>query len=629
MKADRGGATNVAGTQVQASSGSGATQTAPSGDSAKSQLRGRSYDDQVQLLAPRDGAPTAYGAPASPLQMKASKDGGDATVADGDQQSDGDDEKPGKISGRKAVEMLEGILDSSNAPLTPTQLADAQALVAGLGKKKAEWWTPILEARIKSGDAETRLSTLLDGLDSPISADAQNEAQGLLEALLENRRPQWENKLADCVAWGAAETEVETLLSSTQVMTDDVAAAAQTLISKLPEQRRAKYETTVKDRLANDSIEVQLRAIVEGAGPVTEAQATEAEALIGTLTNGKQGDWKKALSDRLAKDLDAVFEGDEATRTAALSTLSVETVAERADSQKTRRGGKEATDKKTRVEFYDKEVTKNEIANVARGEDQGANIDALVEKQDLNLSQKALIGKAKEFLGGGKEPEGARAAFAELSGLGAVMTLGTVSLDGELVSRMKRFTKFGAWAGLLGGAPIVTSGVRSAEDAHDLSTRYMFTTGQGIKDAGARAKVAKWAIANTGKAQADHWFSSAAVGKLKAGKGGDDTVNKQVLLEDIKGSSTFQSFDNLAAEGYEDNDPRRMPNVRPTGPSAHCVGNALDVDYPWLFSSAYDPMIDLLAAYFGLWRPVKDHSTSPEHWHYQKLGVVVASNGAP
>jgi hypothetical protein len=32
-------------------------------------------------------------------------------------------------------------------------------------------------------------------------------------------------------------------------------------------------------------------------------------------------------------------------------------------------------------------------------------------------------------------------------------------------------------------------------------------------------------------------------------------------------------------------------------------------------------MIDAIAMYFGLYRPMKDDSISPEHWHYERLGA--------
>lgn len=52
----------------------------------------------------------------------------------------------------------------------------------------------------------------------------------------------------------------------------------------------------------------------------------------------------------------------------------------------------------------------------------------------------------------------------------------------------------------------------------------------------------------------------------------------------------------------------------------------MDLSYAWVLSNAYDPMIDLLAACFGLWRPVKDSQSSPEYWHFEKIGAVVQSD---
>jgi hypothetical protein len=81
--------------------------------------------------------------------------------------------------------------------------------------------------------------------------------------------------------------------------------------------------------------------------------------------------------------------------------------------------------------------------------------------------------------------------------------------------------------------------------------------------------------------------------------------------------------DAQAAEGYprSENEGDRRPNTNDkTGISNHCGGEAIDVTFPFVFNY-YDPIIDAVALYFGLYRPVKDSRRSPEHWHYERVGI--------
>jgi hypothetical protein len=75
-----------------------------------------------------------------------------------------------------------------------------------------------------------------------------------------------------------------------------------------------------------------------------------------------------------------------------------------------------------------------------------------------------------------------------------------------------------------------------------------------------------------------------------------------------------------AAEGYPEGDMRRWPNIRDTGISLHCGGEAIDIFFNYRFNY-YDPIIDAVALVFGLQRPVKDSPRSPEYWHYERVGV--------
>lgn len=575
------------------------TSTSASSRSGRPELRGMSYDEQVAALAP--------------VQMK----GAPGAVEGGDQGGP-------KISKGAAKKRLDEILDPSNTPLSDDVVGEARSLVDRLGDKKQAEYGGALDARVASGEAEARLGALLDHLDAPITAAATAEAEGLIEKVADNRRAPWAAKLTECVAWGAAATEVaEIVEGASKPLGDADVARAEALIASLPAEQQAKWKKALALRVENDPIEAQLEAGLSAGGMLTQERVDALKALIGTLTNGRGAAWQKRLDDRVAADAAQVFEGDEKTRSTALSTMSAEQVTERAGDKKTRRG-KYKGDQLTRVEFdKEHEVSVSTLKGLKTG-DYAANVEALVaeKSEHMNLSQKALIAKAKEFLSKEPKPSGARAAFAELDVPANMAASPDLSLDGDLIARMKRFTRFAAWAGLIGAKPKVNDGVRSPANAHKLSTRYMFTSGIGLGGSGNRKVVADWAIAHNGKADDQQWIPTDLVAELKAANG-DDAVYKTVLIDKVKTRITQQV--DQAAEGYPEGE-KRMPNVRPTGISLHCSGQAMDVSYAWVFSNSYDPMIDLLAAYFGLWRPVKDSKSSPEYWHYEKLGSVVASD---
>ncbi len=66
---------------------------------------------------------------------------------------------------------------------------------------------------------------------------------------------------------------------------------------------------------------------------------------------------------------------------------------------------------------------------------------------------------------------------------------------------------------------------------------------------------------------------------------------------------------------------KRLPNTNDTmGISNHCGGEAMDIHFPFVFNY-YDPIIDAIALIFGLHRPVKDSRGSPEHFHYERVGI--------
>ena len=57
--------------------------------------------------------------------------------------------------------------------------------------------------------------------------------------------------------------------------------------------------------------------------------------------------------------------------------------------------------------------------------------------------------------------------------------------------------------------------------------------------------------------------------------------------------------------------------------SNHLKGLAVDMFPHWIFPNLFDPVIDAIALYFGVFRRCKD-LTTPEHWHYELLGTPLS-----
>ncbi len=322
---------------------------------------------------------------------------------------------------------------------------------------------------------------------------------------------------------------------------------------------------------------------------------------------------------------------DEDTRRHAFSTVSEEKVGQMVADRQYR--GKKKADHRTRIDYEGIEgglsaSLRGDIYPTAKADDYGEAVRDLSRDKaaDMSTGQQALLRKVEEFLATRPEPAGAYAAYARFEVPGRMLQVGETVLDPELIERMRLFVKFAAWAGLLTAAPSVSSGARSEKQCHQLSVNYQFVSGRGINDEANRKQVAEWAVENEGRDEdGNTWIPSHLVDELKAEEA-DDAVYRKVLLEDVKGTFSRQQTAQ-AAEGYDRGDSRRMPNLRNTGKSLHAgrdgVAGAIDISIPWVFSNRYDPMIDILALYFGLKRPVKDSSSSPEDWHYEKIGSVL------
>src|SRR6185295_17684325 len=182
--------------------------------------------------------------------------------------------------------------------------------------------------------------------------------------------------------------------------------------------------------------------------------------------------------------------------------------------------------------------------------------------------------------------------------------------------------------GLVTGRTTAGSVMRSPQAAHKLSVAWMFNLGAN-KDSGSslhkadnRQKLVATVTANGGSdSDGNQWLSQATVDGLKAKKDDDAGLLDYIKTTAAPEATKIQVQPAIAAEGYKTSD-KRHPNVLGgSSVSNHLLGEAVDLFPPFVFSNKFDPMIDAIAAYFGLWRAVKDNSSSPEHWHYERLGM--------
>lgn len=248
--------------------------------------------------------------------------------------------------------------------------------------------------------------------------------------------------------------------------------------------------------------------------------------------------------------------------------------------------------------------------------------DAEMATKDWTKDQAGLITAAKEFAAAPKTLTGTQQANAAITF--SKTELDGISLNGELKSRLQRFQQFIAWAGLVSGPTTSASAMRSPKTAHKLSTGWMYSTNNNksssLGSASNRKKLAANLIVQSGTdTSGNTWASAATITELKAA-GQDDAKLKALLPKLREDAAKVQVQNNQAAEGFTDA-ASRMPNVLPgSGVSNHLKGLAVDAFHMWIFANLFDPMIDAIALYFGIYRACKD-LTTPEHWHYELLGT--------
>ncbi len=265
------------------------------------------------------------------------------------------------------------------------------------------------------------------------------------------------------------------------------------------------------------------------------------------------------------------------------------------------------------------------------------SVDALVGKTKFGEDQTAIITAAKDFATAPKELDAVQEAKSKIDWGKALLTLDGVSLNSDLQGRLERFCRFLAWAGLVTGPTTIGSVMRSPKDAHKLSVAWMFNTsantskGSTLHKAENRQKLVANVTADGGTdADGNAWLSDATVEGLKAKKDDDAALFAYIKSTAAPEAQKVKTQGAIAAEGYRDADKRKPNVLGGTGVSNHLLGEAVDMYPKFVFNNLFDPLIDAIAMYFGLWRAVKDDSSSPEHWHYERLGsppAVESSDG--
>jgi hypothetical protein len=207
----------------------------------------------------------------------------------------------------------------------------------------------------------------------------------------------------------------------------------------------------------------------------------------------------------------------------------------------------------------------------------------------------------------------------------------TVSED--LLSRVDRYHKFLQLQGLSRNPMPPMFGVRDPRIAHELATRWTLNPKSGeLASFSKKQELAKQLVEMSGRdaTASVEWANTRQVQRLRellrqidssSENAGTKEANsdpkrelEQLIEAIMKAHGTQQT---PAAEGYPKGDRRRLPNLRDTETALHVGGEAIDLFLDWSINPT-DPMVDAIAAQFGLQRPIRDAGEATEPWHYER-----------
>ena len=275
----------------------------------------------------------------------------------------------------------------------------------------------------------------------------------------------------------------------------------------------------------------------------------------------------------------------------------------------------------------------NATFRAAIADQYSAQVVALLEgKEGFTEKQGELFTEAQAFLTDGT----AQAGVSNTLTIAANdRNLEGNALNEDLIKRITLFHKFLVHKELVFGSTVSASdGVRSAAEAHKWSTAYEIRQGnipysslKALTD-GKDVDQNQWYVASE-----DDVFKEVPLTpeELAAQTGSNDVtaqttktvIDEAATMENLKVRAATFWAGAQAAEGYSSSSAERKPNRSGVNISNHVSGNAMDITIPFKLNY-FDPVIDGLALIFGLFRAVKDAS-SAEHWHYERVGVMPAT----
>lgn len=206
-------------------------------------------------------------------------------------------------------------------------------------------------------------------------------------------------------------------------------------------------------------------------------------------------------------------------------------------------------------------------------------------------------------------------------------------INEELLARVNRYHKFLHLQGLSHNPMPPMFGVRDPRIAHELATRWTLNPKSGeLASFGKKQELAKQLVEMSGRDATARveWANSRQVQQLRellrrmesgsesrSAKEADSDPKRELeqLIEAIMKAQGTQNVP--TAEGYGKGDRRRLPNLRNSEMALHIGGEAIDLFLDWTINPT-EPIVDAIAAQFGLQRPILDAGEMAEPWHYER-----------
>lgn len=268
---------------------------------------------------------------------------------------------------------------------------------------------------------------------------------------------------------------------------------------------------------------------------------------------------------------------------------------------------------------------------------QKAGLDAVVAGMAKTPKQEELVKKADAFAANPALGKGLRTLGVPAS----AMSEDGETLNMDLVDRLSKFYQFCQYAQIVtGDAARVVSGIRGRVTAHKMSVAWMLNPqSKGLEGDAKQLGFANDIVAINGvdPSGSETWATPAQVAAFQGalGKLNDEATKAegmatiQATIEEIR-TAKGKIVDGNGKEHYRQgaqaiegfptsNKEARRPNQANYSVSKHCGGEAIDITFPYVMNY-FDPIIDACALKFGLYRPVKASGSSPEHWHYERIG---------